>query len=187
MTRNFINIKQVIALAQEYTSEKVEVVTVNSQTSVREQIKLFNSIDVLITCHGSHLTNGIFTAFPGLRAVIEVVPYAFDRVFMGNYMQLGFADYILSTGHTQPEKGSDGLYCAIRKTSDFDDWKCKERLQTHPYGKRPLQQFMTCKIEPRELYRSEPQISDVRRCDTLVNLKILRSHLDKLFTDTLCN
>ena len=58
MLRKFINLKEVISLAQEYTTKKVEVLTLNSESSVRDQIKLFNNFDILITCHGSHLTNG---------------------------------------------------------------------------------------------------------------------------------
>ena len=105
--RKFLNIVEVIVLAQSYTSVPVEVVTVNDTSSIKDQIRLFNSFDILITSHGSHLANGVFTMNPSRKAVIEVVPFAFDRVFYGNYNYLGFAYYMMSTGHTTPNQSPD--------------------------------------------------------------------------------
>ena len=57
--RSFINLPEVLVLAQKYTSVPIEVVTVNDTSTVADQIRLFNSFDVLITSHGSHLANGM--------------------------------------------------------------------------------------------------------------------------------
>ena len=105
MLRRFLNLPDVVKLAQSYTDVPVEVVTVNETTSVPEQIRIFNQFDVLITSHGSHLANGIFTQFPETKAVVEVNPWSFDSVFYGNFNHwLGYADYIMSNGHTTPGK-----------------------------------------------------------------------------------
>ena len=103
--RRFLNLPDVLRLAQTYTDVPVRLVTVNESTSVPEQIRIFNQFDVLITSHGSHLANGIFTTFPALKAVIEINAWTFDSVFYGNFNHwLGYADYVMSNGHTTPGK-----------------------------------------------------------------------------------
>ena len=99
----------------------MQVVTVNASTSVTEQIRLFNNFDVLITPHGSHLANGIFSMHPGAKALIEIVPFAFDRVFYSNFVpNLGFAHYIMSTGHLTPQQEmSDGKHCLFKGSKRF--------------------------------------------------------------------
>ena len=62
--RKFINIEQVVHLAEDYTTRRIEVVSVNASTSIAEQIRFFNEFDLLVTPHGSHLANGIFTVRP---------------------------------------------------------------------------------------------------------------------------
>ena len=64
MLRKFVNLDEVVKLAQEYTTEPIEVITANATTSVQQQIDMFNGYDVLITAHGSHLANGLFTMHP---------------------------------------------------------------------------------------------------------------------------
>ena len=42
---------------------------------------------------------GLFTVHPYTKAVVELVPYAYDSIYYKNYVSdLGFADYIVSTG-----------------------------------------------------------------------------------------
>ena len=67
--RKFINIDEVIHLAQDYTNQRVEIVSVNASTSIAEQIRFFNEFDILITPHGSHLANGIFTVRPQNKVI----------------------------------------------------------------------------------------------------------------------
>lgn len=55
MLRRFLNLDEVVKLAQAYTSVPVEVITVNETTPVNEQIRIFNTFDVLITSHGRFL------------------------------------------------------------------------------------------------------------------------------------
>ncbi len=71
MLRKFVNLGEVIKLAQEYTTLPVEVITANATTSVQEQIDMFNNYDVLITAHGSHLANGLFTMHPETKVCMK--------------------------------------------------------------------------------------------------------------------
>ena len=161
--------------AQKYTSIPVQVVTVNASTSVTEQIRLFNNFDVLITPHGSHLANGIFSMHPGIKALIEIVPFAFDRVFYSNFVpNLGFAHYIMSTGHLTPQQEmSDGKHCLFKGSTYFSGLGCKKIK--HNYPDRKQQEFYTC-----------PSIYHTRMCDTQVDLHVLDTHLDDLFKNSLC-
>ena len=140
--RKFLNINEVLKLAQSYTTVPVEIVSVNASTSIAEQIKLFNDFDVLITPHGSHLANGIFTVRPHTKAIVEIVPFAFDRVFYSNYIPaLGFLHYIISTGHlTPPQKNTGGDRCVFKTVGTFDELSCKKVSHAYP-GKYPQQVF----------------------------------------------
>ena len=154
----------------------MRVVTVNASTSMADQIRLFNEFDVLITPHGSHLANGIFSMHPGRKALIEVVPFAFDRVFYSNYVSnLGFAQYILSTGHLTPQQEmSDGKHCLFKGSTYFNGLGCKKI--DHNYPDKPSQSFYTC-----------PAIYHTRMCDTQVDISVLKKGLDDLFKKSLCN
>ena len=59
-------------MVQEYTTIPVEIITANETTTLAEQIRSFNSFDILITSHGSHLTNGMFLTNPHAKAIIEL-------------------------------------------------------------------------------------------------------------------
>ena len=132
MLRKFLNMDEVIELVQNYTSVPIEIITVNDTTSVVDQIRVFNSFDVLITSHGSQLANGIFTTNPESKAVIEVDPFAFDPVFYNNFNnQLGFAEYMISTGHLTPGRFINGeragLMCPFGEYASFQRLGCKEK------------------------------------------------------------
>ena len=116
------------------------VVTANETTSVADQIRLFNNFDILITSHGSHLANGIFTMNPHRKAVIEVVPFAFDSVFYGNFNSLlGFNDYLMSSGHLTPEMSVFGKYCSFREFKDFSRVNCS--ISKHGYQSKIEQEW----------------------------------------------
>jgi len=182
MLRKFVNLQDVLSLAQEYTTLPVEVITVNESTTVQDQIKLFNSFDVLITAHGSHLANGLFTMFPETKGVVEVVSSVFDSVFYGNYNHwLGFADYIMSSGHLTPGAPAVksfyfGDSCPFQTETDFIKHRCNDTLQDQKQFKNKIQQ--TWKICHDHL--------QTRACNTLVNITILRTHLNMLFDQALC-
>merc|ERR1711991_509264 len=95
---------QVKQTLQAFTQLPIEEITTTEDQPLAEQIKTFNDFDILVTTHGSHLTNGIFTMHPYTKAVIEIVPFVYDSIYYKNYiMDLGFADYVLSTGHLTPK------------------------------------------------------------------------------------
>ena len=176
MLRKFLNMDEVVTIAQDFTSVPVEIVTVNDTTSVLDQIRLFNSFDVLITSHGSHLANGIFTVRPERKAIVEVVSFAYDKVFYGNYnMHLGFADYIMSTGHLNSPMSILDKPCPFLSFSDFAAKDCT--LTKHAYTARDKveQSFYSC-----------PLLHQTRGCDNIINTTAFRSHLEHLFEKSLC-
>ena len=175
MLRSFLNMDELVELVQRFTNVPVEIITVNSSTSVKEQIVLFNSFDVLITPHGSHLANGIFTMNPGHKAVIEIASFAFDRVFYSNYLShLGFGQYLLSTGHlTPPQNRTHGVHCIFQKPRVFKEVECRKVL--HHYPGKVEQSFLEC-----------PVMYHTRMCDTKVDLNIIESQLFDLFGEALC-
>ena len=164
-----------MAAAQTFTTVPVKVVTINATSTVEEQIRTFNEFDVLITPHGSHLANGIFTMKPSSKGIIEVVSFAFDRVFYSNFnSHLGFGNYMLSTGHlTPPQKNTKGPHCAFNKTTVFKKLGC-QKLE-HAYPDRVMQNFLEC-----------PTIYHTRMCDTRVDIAILKLHLNDMFQSVLC-
>ena len=93
--RRLRNLDEVQALAQSLTRVPVKMVTLTSASSFEEQLWAFRSLDLLITPHGSQVTNMIFaprTVFVELQAAIA------DTSFERNGRRLA-AGYILSVGH----------------------------------------------------------------------------------------
>jgi len=97
--RKFVNLEEVKKLAKEF-SPNVKVVTTSGKMDFEEQRKIFNSFDILLTPHGSHLTNSIFIQNNN-TSIIECQSSCFHR-----FITDSFSDYVISTGH-QPEKESN--------------------------------------------------------------------------------
>jgi len=170
-----VNIDEVVATLQQFTSVPVEIFTVNATTSIAEQIRLFNLFDILITPHGSHLANGIFTMRPGSKAIVEVAPFAFDRVFYSNFnLHLELGVYMMSTGHLTPlQEETNGTHCFFDAPEKFTNASCT--FTHHQYPKRAMQHFITCS-----------SVYQPRMCDTWVNITLLRDHMTDLFNNSLC-
>ena len=62
--RSFVNLEEVKTFLQQYTTVPISVVTTTEKQKIQEQIRLFNSFDILLTVHGSHLTNGVYMMKP---------------------------------------------------------------------------------------------------------------------------
>ena len=95
--RTFTNLEEVVAAAQMFTTLPVSMMSTNETQTVIEQIAQFNSFDILITPHGSHIANILFS--PLGVVIIEVVPMIRDPAFQRNSISMGFSGYIVSTGH----------------------------------------------------------------------------------------
>lgn len=177
--RAFVNLDEVVAMVQQYTTVPVEVVSTTENNTIQEQIRLFNSFDILITPHGSHLANGIFSMHPYTKAVVEVAPYMIDSNYFNNYNgDLGFAEYIMSTGHLTPHASVQGsgvkTFCAFQSYSDFGLRGCSlKRKDNVPHIS---QDWITCAAG----FHS-------RGCDISVNTTILKHHMDKMFNESLCS
>jgi hypothetical protein len=178
--RTILNTQEVVSLLQKYSTFPIEVVTATQDMTLKDQIRLFNSFDILVTTHGSHLANGIFTMHPYTKAVVELVPYVYDNTFFRNYIHdLGFAEYIVSSGHLTPSASpqltgsTNKTFCAFMKYSDFSSRKCKLNHIVNPH--KSDQEWYTCAAA----FHS-------RSCDTLVNITILEKHMDNLIHGSLC-
>mmetsp|Transcript_7125 Transcript_7125/g.14230 ORF Transcript_7125/g.14230 Transcript_7125/m.14230 type:complete len:447 (-) Transcript_7125:3600-4940(-) len=94
--RSFTNLNDLRLLAQKYSPYPIEIVSIDESEPVSKQIMIFNSFDILMSPHGSHLANLLFTSRK--ITLIEIISCAADEVFKENGELLG-VDYILSTGH----------------------------------------------------------------------------------------
>jgi hypothetical protein len=156
--REFVNLDEVVALAQTYTFLPIEVVTINSTTPVRVQATLFRAFDLLITSHGSQIANIIFTD-PEHTGIIEVLPVVRDRAFANNARDAGFLSYVISTGHT-PFPADDNLDSPCLNGSEVIKQNCWEE---------PGTDLWDCPSELRRL----------TQCNTFVNTTILRRHIER--------
>ena len=175
--RAFINLEEVKLLAQEYTNVPVEVITVNADTTMIDQIRMFNSFDVMLTPHGSHLTNGIFTVRPSEKAIVEIDSFAFDQVFYANFnAHLGYGAYIISTGHLTPKQAhTHDKECFFDSPDKFQILNCVNKTHSYPKQNDVKQTFLECPVD-----------YNTKECDTLVNLDILRANLNFIFDNFLC-
>eukprot|EP00889_Picochlorum_renovo_P005734 jgi/Picre1/32764/NNA_001050.t1 len=94
--RSFTNLNDLRLLAQKYSPYPIEIVSIDESEPVSKQIMIFNSFDILMSPHGSHLANLLFISRK--ITLIEIISCAADEVFKENGELLG-VDYILSTGH----------------------------------------------------------------------------------------
>ena len=105
-SRNFVNIDAVLRLAAAYTSRPVRVLSSSEGTPFAEQLRLFRSFDLLITPHGSQLTNLILA--PPSVLVVEVQPTAYDTNICKSGRQFSAA-YLMSYGHLPTQAATDGI------------------------------------------------------------------------------
>merc|ERR1711871_1137090 len=119
--------------------------------------------------------------------MVEIAPFLFDPMYFKNYNEdLGFAEYIVSTGHLTPHAssvssssspglngGNSSAFCAFMRFEDFMNRDCKiERKINTP---KVTQDWITCAAG----FHS-------RGCDVYVNTTILKTHLDLLIRESLC-
>jgi len=163
--RDVVNLNEVVALAQTYTSISIEVVTINSTTPVRVQAAIFGAFDLLITPHGSQIANIIFTD-PSRTGVIEVLPVVRDRSFANNARDAGFLSYIISTGHAP--------FSVSAADTNLDN-VCLN-------GSKVMKQ--NCWLEPHtDIWEcSNEWKSTLTSCNIFVNMTILEKHIKEAMT-----
>ena len=176
--RTIINLNEVVSLLQKFTTIPIEIITTTEKMPIQEQIRIFNSFDILVTTHGSHMTNGIFTIHPYTKAIVEIVPFVYDNTFFRNYVNdLGFAEYIISSGHLTPKANNSQIheksFCAFLKYSDFENRKCKISKISDP--PKASQEWLSCSAS----FHS-------RSCNTWVNTTLLEKHMNLLINGNLC-
>ena len=96
--RSFFNLDEVVALAHEW-SDDVRVISLRSNSSIYTAADVMNSFHLLITPHGSHLTNGLFILSDlFLPAIVEVVATCYNTDWSTNNEKFT-TYYEMSTGH----------------------------------------------------------------------------------------
>lgn len=171
---NFVNIEEVINMVQSFTSTPVKIVTINSHTPIAEQMADFNSFDLLITPSGDHLSNGVLTIKPHSKAVIEVVPFLSDNTSLYNYQsELGFADYVISSGHLTPQ--GTNAHCPFRSESEYGNQGCYLHKEKAIENKLK-QSILMC--------HNDVQVA--ANCRLRVNVQFLKRHIDLLIKKVLC-
>ena len=113
--RHLVNEEEIKALVAEYTNNSLKIVSANSSTSINEQISIFRSFDILITPHGSHLSNMIFGT--GNAVFIEIQAAIYSDIFSLNGKTFA-KHYILSTGHYPNNTDLEKLMEACVSTDD---------------------------------------------------------------------
>lgn len=94
--RRMTNMAQVKNLVADYTDIPLIVLNTHSKMLPRDQISVFQSFDILISTHGSQLTNMVFGRENAVY--IEVVAVDNDKSFVANGRSFAKA-YIYSVGH----------------------------------------------------------------------------------------
>jgi len=163
--RSFVNMEEVLALIRRYTNRSsIPTISVDKDTPVIEQARAFQAFDVLVTSHGSHLANLIFSQ-PTTTAIVEILPVSRDRVFYNNAMRANFSYYIISTGHLPAIGNETAEFCSEGEKIMMDNcgkdektgiWDCPENWKGRLTG-----------------------------CNILVNMTILETHLKETMT-TIC-
>lgn len=159
--RAFRNLDNVVKLLESYTNVPIVVVTVNASSSVDEQARLFRSFDLLVTPHGSHIANIIFSA-RDTTAIIEVLPVVRDLAFQHTANDAEFASYVVSTGHLPILTHGNCSGYSCKKGKDLAEAECHYDKKSSNY---------VC---------PDPDIrSQLTSCDMIVDLDILRRSIEK--------
>lgn len=156
--RRFTNLHEVVDLASKYTypGTSVDVLLVDDSTPFWEQVRIFNSFDILITPHGSQLTNGIFTLHR--TAIIEVIGACKEHNFhfRDNLSPFG-THYIVSLGH-QPVGTNDQDKVFLQHCLTARNGRCNKQTK--------LNETKECN------YR-------MKHSDIWVDIDVLQQHLEE--------
>ncbi len=167
--RQFTNLLEIESLVHEYT-EKYEVITVNTGSKLEDIITIFNSFDIAIIPHGSHIVNFLFTVKPHKIAVIEVVGscqhYALS-LWLDHRMF-----YHISGGHKAP----------IPEIQAFID-SCEAIRETVPCG--PNCKLATNCTESETTCTTEQLLNTILKSDLTVDNSKLRADLNRAIAEVL--
>jgi hypothetical protein len=157
--RSMKNLKEVVERANNKTSGSVIVETTKAAVDFAGQWRVFNDFDILITSAGSHLTNMILTENKNV-GFLEMGIIARDTFWQENALRLGFASYIVSSGH-KPHGGPRGWKICNDDSLDLSFPDCNKTAGGAIFC--PSLQFTR----------------SVTECDYLVDLNILEKQLDQ--------
>ena len=151
--RKYLNLPDVLQLVSNFT-EDFEVITTTSETTFTQGIELFNSFDILITPHGSHLAKLLLLLRRDV-AVIETVGVCMNTGPMRWFgRRIG---YIISSGHSSDQ---DSVQSIIdRCVQERDSW-CFQN-------------------EPPGAHCDDGRAEEVMRSDLIVDLQRLQNDIKK--------
>ncbi len=136
--RKYLNLPDVLSVVAAYTSD-YDVITSTPGTNLTGILQTFNSFDILITPHGSHIANVIFT----LRTDVVIIETVGVCVNTGPQDWFSHRlNYLISSGHAsdRPEvqeiirdcREERTLYCTQRiyPSPSCDDGKAEEVMRS---------------------------------------------------------
>ena len=102
--RHIANRDAVVALLSGYTRVQVKIYSLNSETPAAEQLADFDAFDVMVTTHGSHMGNMVFTAADAV--VVELMSAVADASLCSNG-QMWTKGWLVSAGHAPADASGD--------------------------------------------------------------------------------
>lgn len=128
---SFTNVEEVRMALQPLSKVPVNVVVFNKQSPLADLIKAYDEADIIVTPSGPHLAQGLFIPLPYKKAIVEVTPFMLNAYYYHQYRRtLGFAEYVLSTGHATGYFGVNKDACVIKRLKDFAGLQCNMSHQS---------------------------------------------------------
>ena len=150
--RLYVNLPDVLSLVKNYT-QRYSVITTSPETNLTTMITDFNSFDILITPHGSHIANALFTLREDV-VIIETVGMLINdqsATWLQNRMT-----YLISTRHRSNE---DAVQQVIEECGEIREAHFKGAQLPEKCGTEATQRVMSS--------------------DLIIDLEILKNDIDK--------
>lgn len=158
--RKYLNLPDVVRLVGNFT-EDYEIITITSEHTFTQAMELFNSFDILISPHGSHLANLLLLLRQDV-VVIETVGVCMNTGPLNWFgRRIG---YMISSGHSSDQ---DAVQSIIdRCVQERDSW-CFQN-------------------EPPGAHCDDGLAEEVMRSDLIIDLQRLQNDIEKAlqFLDT---
>ena len=100
-TRDFSNRVEVVDILSTFSTRKVEIITTTEKMSLEQQAEVFSDFDIIVSPHGSHLTNLMFSKPGSLAVEVKTVLHNDDNRRMAESSGMF---YIRSMAHHNGDK-----------------------------------------------------------------------------------
>ena len=160
-SRRLINVQQISEIVSTYTTVPLLVLSASASTPFKAQIELFQSFDILISPHGSQLTNMLFARPSAI--FIEVVAMHNDDAPCRNGRAFAKA-WIMAYGRHLPMRGSSAVSLEAGRDHVHVNWHLANHMSAYHLANLTSKGF-----NPRQLYKG---------ADLLVDEGVLRGALE---------